>query len=121
MLLGDRGSGWWQAATPTEDEAPYGPGTFWEDLAEYLGLGGWYNQTTLTAREHLARWSLGGWEGVLDNLHSGFGWLIFGQSWSSVQTGRSLLIRSVALMTLCLVAHYVLSLAWPLRRRSCGS
>ena len=63
--------------------------------------------STLTTWDSLA-WTL------LDTLLSGVGWLVFGQSWASVRTGCSMILRIALLMVVCVVLHYFLSLAWPL-------
>ncbi|CAK9118714.1 unnamed protein product [Durusdinium trenchii] len=112
-LWATQGCGWWHPALePMEDEPP----RFQEDPAGYVRW--WSNSTINQAHWLFKEWRPGTWDGlvwsILDTILSGFGWMIFGQNWASVRSGCSLVIRLGALMALCLLTHYVLSLCWPL-------
>ena len=61
----------------------------------------------------VSSWDSWIWTG-LDLIISTFGWMIFGSSWTRVRSGFTLLARLTALMVLCVAAHYVLALCWPM-------
>ncbi|CAE7778356.1 unnamed protein product [Symbiodinium sp. CCMP2592] len=50
---------------------------------------------------------------VLDTLVSCIGWALFGSAWPNVRTGCQRAFRLVMLMLLCLGAHYLWALCWP--------
>eukprot|EP00438_Fugacium_kawagutii_P035496 Skav226807 [mRNA] locus=scaffold2056:134273:145141:- [translate_table: standard] len=62
-------------------------------------------------------WSAPGWDSwfwtALDAVFGVFGWLIFGKSWTQVRNGFSIMIRLTALLVVCVAAHYLLALCWP--------
>ena len=84
----------------------------------------WAWNSTKDTVSHAATWDfempawLGGWDSWiwtgLDLVISGFGWMIFGSSWNRVRSGFTLLARLAALIILCVAAHYVLALCWPM-------
>lgn len=49
----------------------------------------------------------------IDTFVSFGGWLIFGSSWSGVRTGRRRLAQVCLLLTLCLAAHYICAVCYP--------
>ena len=51
---------------------------------------------------------------LLDTLLGVFGWAIFGNAWQNVRSGFSWLIRVGAFLCVCVLAHYVWALCWPL-------
>ena len=58
------------------------------------------------------------WDGwiwtMLDMFISALGWAIFGSSWTKVRSGFAMILRVSLILVLCLVAHYVLALCWPM-------
>ncbi|CAK8992070.1 Tyr recombinase domain-containing protein [Durusdinium trenchii] len=113
--LGWLGSGrsWWQG--PGVEDVPQQNQTVcWDDPYHCLQLR---VNTTYAAIQNqyaaLTTWDSVVWS-ILDTLLSGAGWMVFGQSWTSVRTGCSMILRVATLMAICLILHYFLSLAWPL-------
>ena len=104
--------GWRQAV---EEEATNSPtASCWDQPVSCLQRQ--VNATVAAAQAQystLTTWDSLAWT-LLDTLLSGVGWLVFGQSWASVRTGCSMILRIALLMVVCVVLHYFLSLAWPL-------
>ena len=104
--------GWWQAV---EEEATDPPNaSCWDHPVSCLQRQ--VNATVAAAQAQystLTTWDSLAWT-LLDTLLSGVGWLVFGQSWASVRTGCSMILRIALLMVVCVGLHYFLSLAWPL-------
>ncbi|CAE7036810.1 unnamed protein product [Symbiodinium sp. CCMP2592] len=50
---------------------------------------------------------------VLDTAVSFIGWMLFGNSWPGVRTGCQRIFRLLALLLLCMGAHYLWALCWP--------
>ena len=59
----------------------------------------------------------GSWESKLwmfaDAVFSIVGWLIFGSAWQGVRSGCHRLLKILVVLLLCLVAHYVWAICWP--------
>eukprot|EP00435_Cladocopium_sp_Y103_P041030 s1496_g11.t1 len=79
----------------------------------------WYNRTKHEGVQAFdprqlfsAEWDSWIWT-ALDTLVGLVGWLIFGKSWTQVRTGFSFLIRLGALLTVCVITHYLFALCWP--------
>ena len=111
--------GWWQTSGDVDPDPPNS--TCWEE--PLLCLQKRVNSTVAAVQAQyatLTTWDSLAWT-VLDTLLSGAGWLVFGQSWASVRTGCSLLLRVAFLMAICIVLHYFLSLAWPLCSLAIGT
>ena len=120
--------GWW--ASPfldtnlTEENATRGDSSPTRpSMYEPTALAGWvYNQTSDFWAVQLDAWDVTGfthrWDSwvwtIVDTLFSTVGWVIFGNSWTQVRSGCSMLIRFSVLMTLCVAAHYILALCWPI-------
>ena len=116
-------TGWWSQPNVTEPLKPNRTArpALTEDPANFA-IWLW-NSTRETVVEtidegfSLPQW-VGSWDSWiwtgLDLIISAFGWMIFGSSWTRVKGGFTMLLRLVALLTLCVAAHYVLALCWPM-------
>ena len=116
VLLVHQVPGWWWREPKPGEEAPYAE--FTEPPKRYAG---WvFNQTQRWGwrwPEQLAEVSLS-WDSwfwtALDLVFGGFGWIIFGKSWSQVRLGVSVLFRVGLILGICLLIHYVFALCWPI-------
>ena len=107
--------GWW-GSTPEAEPRRDGPG-FFDDPWEFTRW--WYNRTSVEGLQAFdpRQWSTSGWDGwmwtMFDTVVSAVGWLIFGKSWTQVKSGFAFLIRLGALLIICVIAHYIFALCWP--------
>ena len=51
---------------------------------------------------------------VLDSVISAIGWVLFGAAWGNVKSGCRKMIQFSALLGVCLVAHYVWAICYPI-------
>eukprot|EP00435_Cladocopium_sp_Y103_P045096 s974_g12.t2 len=122
LCLGEQGHGWWFMTNQT---MPPDPPTWWMRFGEDFpksreALEGWGSWTTTAwtsfrdATQTLdpTRWEYGLWL-VVDTMVSFGGWAIFGNSWNGVRTGCRRLLQIGMVLTLCLAAHYVWAVCYP--------
>ena len=100
---------------------------FWEQLFQWFAA--WAPDTTSAGQGWFA-WVRGwagfdssgskrpfSWDGglclLLDAIVSAVGWVLFGNAWPGVRTGCQRAFRVLALLALCLAAHYLWALCWP--------
>ena len=104
-------SRWWNGKTSAEPERTR---TFYENYTDWV-----FNQTfsANTTLSDIFGLSATGWDGwlwtVCDTVIGVLGWLIFGNSWTQVRTGFSLIVRLTVILFVCVAAHYIFALCWP--------
>ena len=114
LLLAQQVPGWWGTSETSRphlrDDQPW---TSW-DYASWA-----INRTrdgNFTLND-FAPWGTVGWDSWLwtafDSVIGVLGWLIFGNSWTQVRNGFSLVIRLTVILGICVVAHYFFALCWP--------
>ena len=134
LLTSGTGGGWLfqdslngTNTSSTTTLAPSGWTQFWgwaHDHARFVvrvreGIEGAYQyfEDTGSGQKHDDRKRGGSWESRLwmfaDAVFSILGWLIFGSAWQGVRSGCQRLLKISVVLLLCLVAHYVWALCWP--------
>ena len=117
------GHGWWGFSNTTKPVEPTGYWTqFEERMPRIAGIAnGWYDWGNLQASEFSQ--TLGGFESVkvefnawmiLDAIVSFFGWAIFGSAWTSVKSGCRRIVQICTVVMVCLAAHYVWAVCFPI-------
>ena len=114
LLLFRQVPGWWDAK---ESATPSGKASDTWTTWEYMQ---WAVNHTLSGNftaADLPAWSAVGWDSWLwtacDWVIGALGWLVFGNSWTQVKTGFSLVIRLTVIFGVCVIAHYFFALCWP--------
>ena len=129
--------GWWEASQPNETsttttfpvnetEAPKFDETWWSQAKD------WFGTRQAEAGRFFADWSQwatswgvpsppprrglsieGGLCLILDTIVGVVGWAVFGSAWPGVRSGCQRPFRLFALVALCMAAHYLWALCWP--------
>eukprot|EP00435_Cladocopium_sp_Y103_P041830 s669_g11.t1 len=115
-------SGWWFRENQT---APQEPPGWWSRFGDTFpekhrtiedwktwGEATWVSMRDATASLDPTRWEYGLWM-LIDTLFSFGGWAIFGSSWNGVRNGCRRLVQIGVLLSLCLAAHYVWAVCYP--------
>lgn len=122
VLLCATCNGWWFETNRT---GPTTPPSWWDQVGEAFprsrstcgGWRGWGFDRWESAREIARGWDPTKWEYgqwmVIDTVVSFGGWLIFGLSWNGVRTGCRRVAQVGMLLGLCLAAHYVWAVCYP--------
>ncbi|CAE6959396.1 unnamed protein product [Symbiodinium sp. CCMP2592] len=122
--VAQQGGGWWLHSNVTNQTgADAGPRdeSKWAQLREWVvshaNVGSdWAAWLTWPDAQGVPErmWS---WDSglcmVLDTAVSFIGWMLFGNSWPGVRTGCQRIFRLLALLLLCMGAHYLWALCWP--------
>eukprot|EP00435_Cladocopium_sp_Y103_P012460 s1027_g3.t1 len=114
--------GWWFATNHSE---PPDPPSWWDRLGSEFPRGreavdswsswtvtAWTSFRESTSSFDPTRWEYGLWM-VVDTMVSFGGWAIFGSSWNGVRTGCRRILQIGVVLALCLAAHYVWAVCYP--------
>eukprot|EP00438_Fugacium_kawagutii_P016160 Skav224594 [mRNA] locus=scaffold2684:226725:233217:+ [translate_table: standard] len=111
--------GWWWSNNTVRGD-PVNP---WEDwlkdrspkLAEIWMAAdeSWKRLRTVTEGTYSWTWDQGLWW-LFDAVVGTLGWMIFGSAWSGVQSGLRRLMQLGALLFVCLAAHYIWTVCYPI-------
>ena len=125
LAAAQRGGGWWLRATnSTNSSMPEAGGN---DYSRWAQLRTWAEEHVPSSDAWMAwatwpdssahperAWS---WDSglcmALDTAVSFVGWVLFGNSWPGVKSGFQRVFRILALLLLCMGAHYLWALCWP--------
>ena len=118
FLLTTCSSGWWSNnSTTPEPDGPWrqwaknrAPGTVqqMDDLHEAL------KDAWMTANSWVpSSWDAGLWS-ICDSVLGLAGWGVFGTAWGDVRHGCKRLARIVVVLGLCIAAHYIWAICWPI-------
>eukprot|EP00438_Fugacium_kawagutii_P022124 Skav232871 [mRNA] locus=scaffold1881:25961:36237:+ [translate_table: standard] len=109
---------WWDNSTARDD--PVDPWGDWlkdrsPRLAEIWMAAddGWKRLRTATEGKYSWTWDQGLWW-LFDAVVGTLGWMIFGSAWSGVQSGLRRLLQLGALLFVCLAAHYIWTVCYPI-------
>ena len=115
-LLVTGSSGWWGNTTEPE---PDGPWKAWVRQKSPALVVRW-EQTAATLESMQAtvnEWTWGSWDmglwSICDGVLGLAGWGLFGSAWGDVRNGCRRLLQVAVVLTLCIVAHYVWAICWP--------
>ena len=115
------GQGWW--GNNGSSLPPEGPWQQWARTKAPTAMG-YYDRIHDSAtqlREQVEEWSEWsphhGWDfsiwTAFDGIISLVGWVLFGAAWGNVKTGCRRIVQLGILVILCIVAHYVWAICWP--------
>ena len=93
---------WDRAWVATEDWVDWAQ-TRGNDFQEAVGFG---------HHDGTGGWEFGIWM-ILDTAVGLVGWMIFGSAWGNVKVGMKRMIQIGAVMLLCVIAHYVWAVCYP--------
>ena len=106
--------GWFEGPTPPPEAASWWNATLDELFQRTAELRGQMAATYQDYRSAVEVPPMDGWVWtILDTLFGLFGWAIFGNAWQGVRSGMAWLVRLGAFLVVCVAAHYVWALAWP--------
>ena len=113
------GHGWWWNGTRVQDPAPLGPWREWLRV-KAPGLENTHHQAEGVASDVLegfttsdsSRWEFGLWW-LCDATVGFLGWTVFGSAWNDVRSGCRRLLQLGGLLFLCLAAHYIWAVRYP--------
>ena len=117
-LLLTSSSGWWGSNQSVPE--PEGPWRRWVQDRAPQALHYWH--TSLETLEGVktaalgwapASWDVGLWS-LCDGLLGLAGWGIFGTAWGDVRNGCRRLAQIAVVLGLCIVAHYIWAICWPI-------
>ena len=113
------GHGWWGNSSREEEGPALGPWRVWlheafPTTADHLTQA---EQRAETVRQYFVEteyppWSHGIWWAI-DALVSLLGWTIFGAAWGDVRNGCRRLVQLGGILFLCLAAHYMWAVCYP--------
>ena len=123
-----QGGGWLFSSSNTTNSSREVPG---EDIPKWAQLWAWMDEKVPILSGVREGWTaaLGGlasqpgprkavsWDSglcmALDAVISFVGWMLFGNAWPGVKTGCQRIFRLATLILICLCAHYLWALCWP--------
>ncbi|CAK9114808.1 unnamed protein product [Durusdinium trenchii] len=119
--------GWWAGPEGPPEVEPLEEQAGWrQHLREWLpgaerrlnateewlaGLASWGRE--LEGASTWGSWDVALWM-VVDTLFGMIGWALFGSAWTKVRTGCRRLLQVLVVLGLCLVAHYVWAVCYPI-------
>ena len=119
--------GWWAGPEGPPEVEPLEEQAGWrQHLREWLpgaerrlnateewlaGLASWGRE--LEGASTWGSWDVALWM-VVDTLFGMIGWALFGSAWTKVRTGCRRLLQVLVVLGLCLVAHYVWAVRYPI-------
>ena len=119
--------GWWAGPEGPPEAEPLEEQAGWrQHLREWLpgaerrlnateewlaGLASWGRE--LEGASTWGSWDVALWM-VVDTLFGMIGWALFGSAWTKVRTGCRRLLQVLVVLGLCLVAHYVWAVCYPI-------
>ena len=121
-LLSAQCDGWWYNRT----EPPPRPSDRWQRFQDQVpeteawitrwwhwsdGLGSdwrrYWDETTISSSFDLNLWL------VVDTISGLAGWAVFGNAWGGVKQGCQRILRLMVVLTVCVAAHYLWSVCYP--------
>ena len=120
LLLLREAPGWWTVHTEASAKENVPRPSLQEDPLRFAGWAWNSTKDSVTGFQlpDLASHLPDSWDGwiwtVVDMFISTLGWAVFGASWTKVKSGFALIVRVGVVLILCLVAHYLLALCWPM-------
>ncbi|CAE7410615.1 unnamed protein product, partial [Symbiodinium microadriaticum] len=125
LAAAQQGGGWWLKAAIHTGATLGEPGS--RDVSKWAQFRAWA-EDWVPSGEDWAAWAVWpefstaserawSWDSglcmALDTAVSFVGWVLFGNSWPGVKNGCQRMFRIVALLLLCMGAHYLWALCWP--------
>ena len=124
LALAASADGWWWNATgpavPADENTSVPPWTERVFKQGFPNLAGWWEDGG-PRMAGLRQWTIdlgeqstdrGIWT-LFDLLFSLVGWMLFGSAWSGVKVGCRRALQLLLAIVVCIVAHYVWALCWP--------
>lgn len=112
--------GWWGAENATKVPEPEGPWKAWarEKVPGTMGYvdsltDGWEYLRSSSTESRFQSWDQGLWS-LIDGLFGIAGWAVFGSAWGNVKVGCRRALQLCIVLMMCVVAHYVWAVCWPI-------
>eukprot|EP00435_Cladocopium_sp_Y103_P064105 s1381_g25.t1 len=110
-------NGWWFNATTPPPKGPIGDWVHqhvpWFEGTFEWGNNQWCRVNEMIVQMEIPQFDQGLWL-VIDTVFGLFGWALFGTAWSNVRIGCRRLFQFGLILGLCLIAHYIWSVCYPI-------